>query len=318
MFNRGAAAAISAAILLFSLPAVAAFPEKDIDFIIPYNPGGGFDRTVRAVAPYMEKYLPNKINIIPKNMPGAGGQKGATAVFRAKPDGYTIGIFNMPGFIIPAVLGRKVGYDLSKVTWLGQVEATQYALIVNAKSDFKTLADLQSSSKPIKFTATGFGSSALAAAQIAAHVTGIKATFLPGYKSAPAYMVGLVRGDGEAAMGIVQTAEKFTRAGDLRAIVSFESVSSFKGVPSIASTKYADLVGLGIERIVGGPPNMDPKIKDILASALAKTLADPEFIEQAKKSRMDLVPLGPDAARKSVLNSVDVYEKYKSILTPPN
>ena len=56
----------------------------------------------------------------------------------------------------------------------------------------------------------------------------------------------------------------------------------------------------------------------ILADALAKTMKDPGFIAQAKKSRMNLNPLGPKAARKAVLDSVNVYQKYKTILAPPN
>lgn len=318
MTHRAAWIAVFTAVLMSTSTAFAGFPDKDIEFVVPYSAGGGFDRTVRSVAPFMEKYLPNKVNILAKNLPGAGGRKGASAVYRAKPDGYTIGIFNMPGFIIPQVLGRKVGYDLSKVTWLGRVAATQYVLVVNAKSKYKSLADLQASKTPIKFVATGFGSSALAAAQIVTHVMGIKATFLAGYKSAPAYMVALVRGDGDAAIATVQTARKFTRPGDARALLSFEPKSTFKGAPTVASTKYAELSGLGIDRIVGGPPSLDPKVRDILAEALAKTLKDPGFIAQAKKARIALAPLGPEAARKAVLNSVNVYQKYKEILKPPN
>ena len=59
------------------LPAAAAgFPERDITFIIPNQVGGGFDAYVRAIAPVMEKYLPNKVNVLPLNVPAGGGAKG--------------------------------------------------------------------------------------------------------------------------------------------------------------------------------------------------------------------------------------------------
>ena len=54
-----------------------AFPDKDITFIIPYTAGGGFDRTVRALAPYMEKYLPKKVNVVPRNVAGAGAARAS-------------------------------------------------------------------------------------------------------------------------------------------------------------------------------------------------------------------------------------------------
>ena len=57
-----------------SMPGMAAgFPEKDINFVIPNRPGGGFDVYARATARFMQKYLPNKVNVVPKNMVGASG-----------------------------------------------------------------------------------------------------------------------------------------------------------------------------------------------------------------------------------------------------
>ena len=80
--------------------ASAEFPNKNIQFIIPYAPGGGFDVYVRVIAPVMEKYLPKKVSIVPINVAGGGGAKGIGQLYRARPDGYTLGIFNIPGVFI--------------------------------------------------------------------------------------------------------------------------------------------------------------------------------------------------------------------------
>ena len=92
----------------------AGFPDRDITFIIPNQVGGGFDAYVRAIAPVMEKYLPNKVNIVPLNVPAGGGAKGVNQLYRARPDGYTIGILNIPGLFI--LQARGGGYDLNKFT----------------------------------------------------------------------------------------------------------------------------------------------------------------------------------------------------------
>ena len=63
-----------ALVLIGMTGAHADFPEDDIEVIIPYAAGGGFDSYVRGVLPYMQKYLPNDVNLIPRNMPGAGGR----------------------------------------------------------------------------------------------------------------------------------------------------------------------------------------------------------------------------------------------------
>ena len=56
--------------------AAADWPEKPIKFVVPYSTGGGFDVYVRAVAPEMEKIL--GVQVVPENIPGAGGQKGCS------------------------------------------------------------------------------------------------------------------------------------------------------------------------------------------------------------------------------------------------
>ena len=147
---------------------LADYPERDITVIIPYSAGGGFDSYVRGVLPIMQKYLPNQVNLIPRNMPGAGGRKGATAIFRARPDGYTIGAFNVPGLLLPDLLGEPVGYDLSQVTWLGRMSEDRYAMVVKSSNGISSVEDLRALGRPIKFTVTGVRSSAHAATVIGA------------------------------------------------------------------------------------------------------------------------------------------------------
>src|SRR5882672_1662722 len=78
----------------------AVFPAKNIQFIIPYAPGGGFDIYVRVAAPVMQKYLPKNVPIVPINVAAGGGSRGVVQLYRAKPDGYSIAIFNIPGMFI--------------------------------------------------------------------------------------------------------------------------------------------------------------------------------------------------------------------------
>ena len=104
------------------LSAAAQYPERDIEIVVPFNAGGGFDSYVRALAPYLERHLPGDVRVIPRNVAGAGGRRGTTEVYRARPDGYTIGAFNLPGVLIPQLQQQRVGYDLSEVTWLADVE----------------------------------------------------------------------------------------------------------------------------------------------------------------------------------------------------
>ena len=84
-----AAAAMAIAAGLAGAPAQAEeYPEREIQLIIPYGPGGATDIIFRLVAAEAEKYLGQ--TIVPVNMAGAGATRGSRHVKDAEPDGYTL------------------------------------------------------------------------------------------------------------------------------------------------------------------------------------------------------------------------------------
>lgn len=308
-------AAVAAAVA-FGLTGVAnaEYPEKDITFIIPYSPGGGFDTTVRQIASVLPKYLPNKVNVIPKNVPGAGGRQGNGQIYRAKPDGYTIGIFNMPGAAIPQLTGEKVSYDITKVTWIARASTSPYLLGVNPKSGIKTLDDIKNLGRPLKMAHTGFGSTAYTASSITKHVVGFKAIHITGYKGSKSYIVGVVRGDAEATIAPVQTMASFVRSGDIRPVVTFEEQSSLPGVPTIAEAGYPQLTGLGVERLIGAPPGLPAKIQKILSDAIGKAIKDPASQAWAKKTKRPFAYLPADKTKAAVDQSLKNFAEFPDAL----
>src|SRR5688572_17173950 len=76
----------------------AGFPTSDIELVIPYGPGGGFDTWARLVAPVLQEKLPTDVNVVPLNREGAGGLVGVTEVLGAQPDGHTI-VITEPGVL---------------------------------------------------------------------------------------------------------------------------------------------------------------------------------------------------------------------------
>ena len=96
------------------------FPASDIHWIVPNKTGGGFDSYSRAIGGQMPKYLPNQVPIVFDNIPAAGGREGATKIYMAKPDGYTFGVLNIPGYIIGQLI-LPVQYDLTKMSYIGKI-----------------------------------------------------------------------------------------------------------------------------------------------------------------------------------------------------
>ena len=120
-----AALVVAPALMLCVLAgeARAAFPDKDITWIVPYSPGGGFDVWSRQIGAAMQKYLPPGVTVVIKNVTGAGGRSGSIALYRAKPDGYTVGLLDVAGLLLhqKTVGTDKAGFDLEKYVWVGRV-----------------------------------------------------------------------------------------------------------------------------------------------------------------------------------------------------
>lgn len=310
------------AMLIVASTAVADVPLKshNVFVVIPYRPGGGFDLTVRAFAPYFARELGENIKVLPENIPGAGGRLGATTVYRAEPDGLTLGIFNLPGFVLPDIMGEEVAYDLRKLSWIGRLEAQQYLLLVSAESNIHSIEDLQTQDE-ILFLSTGYGSTALAACQIAANQLGLMEKdpiFLAGYSGTADYLVGLIRGDGNVALAPVSSASKYLASGDLRALAVTAPTDLVEGIPTFAELGYPKLALLDLQRSIAGPPGMDGDLLAAIRDAFSRAISNPEFREVAERARLELSPLDGRATAEAVEENFRFYRQFKANLANPN
>ena len=82
--------ALLAAACATTLPVFAAYPERPIQIIVPYSPGGGSDLALRLFGETVKKHYPGT-NVVVRNQPGGGGSIGTSAAINARPDGYTLG-----------------------------------------------------------------------------------------------------------------------------------------------------------------------------------------------------------------------------------
>jgi len=299
-----------------------AFPRQNINLVIPYGPGGGFDTTARVFSQYFAKHLGGNITVIPENVAGTGGRRGTAMVYRANPDGYRIGVFNLPGLVLPSILGEQVDYDLRQMSWLGRVESQDYVLLVQASSDLHTIQDLQAQDK-ITFVSIGYGTTVLAAIQIAAEELGLmekNPIFLTGYQGTTDQLVALIRGDGNATISPISTAEQYVRSGNLRplAVTGAGRSPIFPDVPTFAELGYPVLTPLNVQRSIAGPPGMDPELLAQLRKAFMDVMADPEFLEAAAKAKMDIAPLDGDGAAAAIEENFRYYENFKTNLSNPN
>ncbi|MDH3239217.1 MAG: tripartite tricarboxylate transporter substrate binding protein [Alphaproteobacteria bacterium] len=307
------AAAFGAAALAMAGSAGAAFPEKNITFIIPYGPGGGFDTYVRKIAPVMGKHLGGKINVVPKNVAGAGGRKALNVLYRAKPDGYNIAIFNMPGMLLDKILDKKQSYDIDKFTWLGRIAQSKYVLTVGKKSPYQDVKSLQSA-KGLKYAVTSKASGSYVAGKIMAKAMGMDIKFLTGYKGSAKISLSMVRGDTHLSLFNTRSFARWGKDGDIRAVMSFEPKSPFPGVPTARELGQPALEALTIERVVGTTPGVPADVRKKLSDALFAALNDPAIQGWHKKTKRPIDPLKGPETGKLLEDLAKFFTQYKDVL----
>jgi tripartite-type tricarboxylate transporter receptor subunit TctC len=307
--------------LLFGCPsrarAAAAFPTKDINFIIPYPPGGGFDAYVRAVIPAMEAQFNGAVRVIPENIDGAGGAKAANQIYRARPDGYTVSVLNVPGILLLQQQGGSLGFDLENLTWICSMGTDAYGLIVPIDSPIKSIADLRALSqrRPVKFPSTGPASTVHLATRIAASLLGIHSQLIAGYKGTNDYIVATMRGDVDAAIASITALTQF-RAGKLvRVLATFEKQSTIPGAEDATTLKLPELTQIIQLRPVAGPPQLPPDLVEKLASSMMRAMKDPKVLTWAAAAGANLDAKGPQQTLLALHQQRQLLDRWKTVLS---
>ncbi|MGK0297814.1 MAG: tripartite-type tricarboxylate transporter receptor subunit TctC [Gammaproteobacteria bacterium] len=295
-------------------PTNDSFPNRDIEIVIPYAAGGGFDTYVRALAPHMEKYLEGDFNILPINVPGAGGRRGASEVYRANPDGYTIGIFNLPGVLLPQLQGVKVNYDLADVSWLSTLSIDAYAVIVKGDSTINSIQDFKTLGRPVVYGATGPSSTSYIATTIVSEALKIPYEVITGYKGSSEYILGVIRGDVDATFANLSTVQSYIESGDVKMVALIGDESDDPAINDASDLGIPELGNIKVVRMVGGPPGLPDDIKKTLEQAILSALADPEFKTWLEATGNDVYPAGASATAQSVGELSAFYDKFKEFV----
>ncbi len=306
-----------AAGLIAGSAALADFPTDDnITFIIPYGPGGGFDTIVRQYAPVMEDILGT--TVVPENFEGVGAARGGQAIFRSDPDGYTIGIYNVPGLTVNQVTGRDQGYDIDAVTWIANLAVANYALAVPVDSDIMSVEDLCAMENPAKLSDTGATSTASVTTRITFGILGCEIVDVTGYSGSNAAMIAVISGEVDATIKPITSLTKYLEgdggSGDLRIILTLTEDQVMDGVPSATDIGHPELAKFTLNRIIGGPPNMPADVLATLEDALRQATESDAITSWAEGAGVNLQFMGAAETDALMDDLKTFYENYKDLV----
>lgn len=263
---------------------MADYPEKKVDMIVGFAAGGGTDVMARTISPYLEKYLGNGTSIVVKNMPGASGQIGVTAVADADPDGYTIGTYNLPG-TMARTLDRNADYSTESFTYLANVVNDPNVIVTPKSSDIATMDQLVEAAQDqpggVTVAMSSLGGDDHFFLQKLSEVTGADYTPVPFSGSAPARSALM---GGHVTMGIINVSEVVNFRDELNVlgIASQERSDMADDIPTFKEQGY-DLVNGALRGFVA-PADLPEDVKSKLLSAFQKTYEDPDFQAAMRKS----------------------------------
>lgn len=290
---KGLAAPLAA--LALCSQAHAAFPDKPITLIVPFNAGTTPDIVSRLLAESVGRDIGQPVVVM--NRVGASGIIGTQAVASAPADGYTIGFANVATLAINQSLYQKLPYDadrqLAPITLIGGV---QNVLAVRASLGVKDVAGLIALAKqqPGKLTvgSGGNGTTGHLSAEMFKSMAGVSIVHVP-YKGGLEADLALLRGEVDLVFENITSIAPHLKGDKLTALAVTGAArdSRLPKLPTLAETGLAGYQAVAWNGYVA-PAGVDAKVLDFLNAAFNKALASP-LVKQQLNAQAYEVNVGP-------------------------
>jgi len=285
-----------------------------MDLVVGFPTGGSNDVYARHVARHLPKHLPGKPQIIPRNMPGAGGLAAANWLYTQAPkDGTVIGLA-APAIPLDEKLGTpNIRFETAKFNWIGRVSTSVNQLFVWHTSKATSIKDAWD--REITLGATGAGSTVSVYPNVLNKLLKMRFKIIMGYKASTEAMLALERGETEGHSTSWEVLKlrhpQWLPEGKIRVLVQFASKRhpEMSDVPTafeIARTQEErDILRVVLNAVDIGksfmmPPGVPPERVAAVRRAFAAMLKDPEFLAEFKPMRLDVEPMEGEELQRLV------------------
>ena len=273
----------------------AGYPERPIELIVPWGPGGGADQLARLTAKLMEPIIGQSIPVV--NVPGGTGATGMAKLLAAPADGYSMAIYIADSHALLA--GKTPRWKMEDITPVAVMIKGPSFIFVKEDSKYKNWADFEKDAKAnpgkLKVATLGFGSVDDFSLSVL-EKGGVKVVQVPFSKPSERY-VSILGGHADALYEQAGDVAQFLSSKQMRPILLFgeKRLDAFKDVPSSFELGYKIALPQFRSIVVrsGTPPEVVKKLSDALAKVaasdeykkfLAAQFGDPASFEPADKA----------------------------------
>jgi tripartite-type tricarboxylate transporter receptor subunit TctC len=309
------------------------YKGKTIRVTVGLAPGGGYDTYARAVARHMGKHIPGNPSFVVDNMEGAGSLIAANYTYnKADRDGTFIGVWNSAYVLYQALGDRAIRLDAKKLNWIGAPVKGSPGCNIMAFTGLKTVDDVVKSGKSLKMGSTRAGSTYNDLPMILNQTVGTKFNVINGYKGTSVITVAMRSKELDGGCWGWESARVTARA-------MLDAQGDQKLIPIIVHKKWEDpeLANVpttrdyikskagkdGVElynawinqyefqRPWVAPPGVPKDRVEILRKAFKETLQDPEFVAEAKQSKLEMEYVSADEINRLVNEILNTSAKTK-------
>lgn len=309
------------------------YKGKTLEMIIPASAGGDYDIRGRLLARHLPRFIPGKPTIVARNMPGGIGIAAANHMTKVAPrDGTSLHIIfqNMPS--LQAIATQGVDFDVRKFGWIGNTTNSPNVITAWHTTGIKTIQDAME--RELVVGAPGAASTSYIYPAAMNQLAGTKFKIVTGYPGGNDVNLAMEKGEvggrgsnswaswksghphwiaEKKIYNLVQIA--LERAPDLPDIPLMLEMARNDEDRQVLTFLSADM---GISRAFVTTPGVPAERLAALRSAFEQLMKDPEFVAEAARAKMDIVPSSGEAAQKiaesMLANTPRVLQRAKAII----
>ncbi len=286
----------------------AQFPAKNITYIVPFNPGGQSDITAQYQKEMLEAAL--GVNVVIKNISGAGGAVGWSTLASSAPDGYTLCGNNLPHIIAQPLVKDNPGYQTEQLEPLYMFQTTPIGLTVLKDSRWNNLEEFISYAKAHPGEITVGGSGTYTGHHIAylmlQQLTGAEFTYIPSTGAAPS-VANFLGGHTDALFA--NSNDLVTHNAEI-IVLGMGTEERFGLLPDAPTFMEQGIdMTAGIDRGVCVPQGTPADVIAVLEDAFRKVCTDPEFMAKMEDMGMVVQNLGAAEYKAYIEKTAAKYEE---------
>jgi tripartite-type tricarboxylate transporter receptor subunit TctC len=305
------------------------YKGKPMQMIIRSTTGNEYDLLARTLARHIGNHIPgHPAEMVPINMPGAGGIKAAEYMATVAPeDGTVLTIVSQGLPMYQALeLGKPMKADMKAFGWIGNMSTSNQTLVVGHTSPTKTLEDAKQRVTPIG--SSGAGSISVQLPAVYNNILGTKLKIIFGYPGGAEMNLAMERGEIEGRGTNTWSAWTATHSDWIREkkIVPIIQVGLRKepelpDVPLLMDLARNDRQreilsyvtrAVAVGRPIATTPGVPPARLQALRVAFDATVKDPSFMADAERQRLDVNTMTGAELEKIVAALIDAPQDIKA------